>query len=55
MIDNPQWQEEASSFLPLAKNGKGMVPGAVGISTWNRFLASQQPIEPTNSKPSARF
>lgn len=40
-IDNPQWWEEASKFLPLVKikNGKNLVPGAVGIGTWKRFLA----------------
>jgi hypothetical protein len=31
------------------KNGKGMVPGTVGISTWKRFLAGE-PVKPTNFK-----
>jgi hypothetical protein len=48
-VDNPQWLEQASQFLPLVKNGKGMVPGTVGISTWKRFLAGE-PVKPTNFK-----
>lgn len=48
-VDNPQWLETASSFLPLVKNGKGIVPGTVGISTWKRFLAGK-PVKPTNFK-----
>ncbi|AFZ18184.1 NB-ARC domain-containing protein [Allocoleopsis franciscana] len=48
-VDHPQWLEQASSFLPLVKNGKGMVPGTVGISTWKRFLAGE-PVKPTNFK-----
>jgi len=48
-VDHPQWLEEASSFLPLVKNGKGVVPGTVGISTWKRFLAGK-PVKPTNFK-----
>jgi hypothetical protein len=48
-IDNPQWLGEASKFLPLVKNGKGMMPGTVGISTWKRFLAGKS-VKPTNFK-----
>jgi hypothetical protein len=40
-VDNPKWLEQASSFLPLVQNGKGIVPGTVGISTWKRFLAGK--------------
>ncbi|GET36091.1 NB-ARC domain-containing protein [Microseira wollei] len=48
-VDHEQWLEQASSFLPLVKNGKGMVRGTVGISTWKRFLAGK-PVKPTNFK-----
>ncbi len=48
-VDHPKWLEEVSSFLPPLKNGKGMMPGTVGISTWKRFLAGQ-PVKPTNFK-----
>ncbi len=48
-VDNPQWLEQASKFLPLVKNGKGMMPGTVGISTWKRFLAGKS-VKPTNFK-----
>lgn len=48
-VDHPQWLEQASSFLPPIKNGKGMVPGTIGISTWKRFLAGE-PVKPTNFK-----
>jgi hypothetical protein len=48
-LDHPQWLQQASSFLPLVKNGKNMVPGTVGISTWKRFLAVE-PVKPTNFK-----
>jgi hypothetical protein len=40
-VDNPKWLEQASSFLPIVKNTKGMMPGTVGISTWKRFLAGK--------------
>jgi hypothetical protein len=48
-VDHQKWLEQASGFLPLVKNGKGMVPGTVGISTWKRFLAGE-PVKPTNFK-----
>ena len=48
-VDHPKWLEQASSFLPPVKNGKGMMPGTVGISTWKRFLAGE-PVKPTNFK-----
>jgi hypothetical protein len=48
-VDHPQWLQQASGFLPLVKNGKSMVPGTVGISTWKRFLAGE-PVKPTNFK-----
>ena len=48
-VDHPKWLEQASGFLPLVKNGKSMVPGTVGISTWKRFLAGE-PVKPTNFK-----
>lgn len=48
-VDHPQWLAEVTNFLPLVKNGKGMVPGSVGISTWKRFLAGK-PVKPTNFK-----
>jgi hypothetical protein len=48
-VDHPKWLEQASGFLPPVKNGKGMVPATVGISTWKRFLAGE-PIKPTNFK-----
>jgi hypothetical protein len=38
-IEDERWLEEASSFLPLVKSGKNLVPGTVGIGTWKRFLA----------------
>ncbi|MFB2969129.1 NB-ARC domain-containing protein [Aerosakkonema sp. BLCC-F183] len=48
-IDRPQWLEQASQYLPLEKNGKGMMSASVGISTWKRFLAGK-PIKATNFK-----
>jgi hypothetical protein len=48
-VDNPKWLEQASGFLPLVKNGKSMVPGTVGISTWKRFLAGES-VKPSNFK-----
>ncbi|GAB4176146.1 MAG: NB-ARC domain-containing protein [Coleofasciculaceae cyanobacterium] len=40
-IDNPQWLEEASKFLPLVKHGKRIGPGTVSIGTWKRFLKGE--------------
>lgn len=40
-IDNPQWLEEASKFLPLVKYGKRKGLGTVSIGTWKRFLKGE--------------
>ncbi|MBW4465096.1 MAG: NACHT domain-containing protein [Pegethrix bostrychoides GSE-TBD4-15B] len=40
-VDNEQWLDEASKYLPLAKAGKSMEPGTVSIGTWKRFLGGQ--------------
>ncbi|NES01960.1 MAG: hypothetical protein F6K22_03425 [Okeania sp. SIO2F4] len=36
-LDNENWLDEASKFLPMVKNGKKEVPGTVSIGTWKRF------------------
>jgi WD40 repeat protein len=40
-IDNPQWLEEASKFLPVVKYGKRKGAGTVSIGTWKRFLKGE--------------
>ena len=37
-LDNPNWLDEASKFLPIVKKGKQEVPDSVSIGTWKRFL-----------------
>ncbi|NET27411.1 NB-ARC domain-containing protein [Okeania sp. SIO1I7] len=36
-LDNKNWLDEASKFLPIVKNGKKEVPDTVSIGTWKRF------------------
>ncbi|MDY7004627.1 MAG: NB-ARC domain-containing protein [Cyanobacteriota bacterium] len=36
-LDNENWLDEASKFLPMVKNGKKEVPDTVSIGTWKRF------------------
>jgi WD40 repeat protein len=46
-IDNEQWLEEASPFLPLSGVGKKTAPGTVSIATWKRFLSGKAIKAPT--------
>ncbi len=46
-VNNEQWLLEAGKFLPPVRSGKNIVPGAVSIGTWKRFLTGK-PIKPTN-------
>jgi hypothetical protein len=40
-VDNEQWLDEASKFLPPVKVGRSTVLGTVSIATWKRFLSGK--------------
>ena len=46
-LDNENWLDEASKFLPIEKIGDREVPGTVSIGTWKRFRSGHS-IKPIN-------
>ncbi|MBD2299069.1 NB-ARC domain-containing protein [Nostoc sp. FACHB-190] len=48
-IDREEWLEEASNFIPPAKNGKKVILTTVSIGTWKRFLGGT-PVKPSYFK-----
>ena len=46
-VDNENWLDEASKFLPIKKIGDTEVPGTVSIGTWKRFRSGHS-IKPIN-------
>jgi len=40
-LDNENWLDEASKFLPMVKSGKKEVLDTVSIGTWKRFRSNQ--------------
>ena len=46
-LDNDNWLDEASKFLPMVKIGRQEVPDTVSIGTWKRFRSGHN-IKPIN-------